>query len=53
MDEQQHADATVPEPRGPDEISYASYEDGESLVICDRERPSAWIKSDVFGAREP
>lgn len=25
---------------------YTSYESGDSLVVCDRENPTAWIRSD-------
>lgn len=24
-----------------------AYEDGNSIVVCDRENPNAWIRSDV------
>ena len=27
---------------------YASYEEGDSVVICDRKNAKAWIKSDVL-----
>lgn len=26
---------------------YASYEDGEATIICDRKQPQAWIRSDT------
>lgn len=26
---------------------YASYEEDDSLVVCDRTDPNAWVKSDV------
>lgn len=26
---------------------YASYEEGDSVVVCDRKNAKAWIKSDV------
>lgn len=26
---------------------YASYEEGNSVVVCDRKNAKAWIKSDV------
>lgn len=38
-------DTAVAEPAGPDLDGYASYEDGDHLVICDRENPNAWIRS--------
>lgn len=34
-------------PEKPDFDSFASYEDGDDLVICDRKNPKAWIKSDT------
>lgn len=31
---------------------FASYEDGDAIVICDRKKPQAWIRSDtVVGIR--
>ena len=35
------------EPDHNDLTEYASYDEGDSLVVCDRTNPSAWIKSDV------
>lgn len=35
------ADLELPELDG-----YTSYEDGDYLVVCDRENPNAWIRSD-------
>lgn len=26
---------------------FASYEDGDATVICDRKQPQAWIRSDA------
>ncbi|WP_323191467.1 hypothetical protein [Halostella sp. PRR32] len=37
----------------PDLEQYVSYSDGDDTVICDRENPSAWIKSDVLDVVEP
>lgn len=32
---------------------FASYEDGDAIVICDRREPQAWIRSDtVVGVRQ-
>lgn len=31
----------------PDLDEYASYEDGDRYVICDRSNAKAWIRSDV------
>lgn len=31
----------------PDLDEYASYEDGDQYVICDRANANAWIRSDV------
>lgn len=31
----------------PDLDEYASYEDGDRYVICDRSNANAWIRSDV------
>jgi hypothetical protein len=31
---------------------YAEYEEGDSLVICDRENANAWVKSDVTAELE-
>lgn len=33
-------------PPGTEYDKLTSYEDGDSLVICDREEPHAWIRSD-------
>ncbi|WP_458206618.1 DUF7331 family protein [Haladaptatus sp. NG-SE-30] len=32
---------------------YASYEDGESTVICDRKNTNAWIRADVTSQLSP
>lgn len=32
---------------------YASYEDGESTVICDRKNTNAWIRADVTKPMSP
>ncbi|WP_458189181.1 DUF7331 family protein [Haladaptatus sp. NG-WS-4] len=32
---------------------YASYEDGESTVICDRKNTNAWIRADVTSTPSP
>lgn len=34
-------------PKKPDYDRFASYEDGNDVVICDRKNPKAWIKSDT------
>jgi hypothetical protein len=39
-------ETTRTEPKRIDLDDYASYEDGDSLVVCDRENANAWIKSD-------
>lgn len=55
---------TMPEPTPTDDRAdgvthameydqFASYEDGDAIVICDRRRPQAWIRSDaVVGVRQ-
>lgn len=35
------------EPEGADLDRFTSYEDGDTLVICDRKNPDAWIRADV------
>lgn len=30
------------------DCTIVTYEDGESVVLCDRENPKAWIRSDAF-----
>jgi hypothetical protein len=30
-----------------------SYADGDSVVICDRKNPTAWIRSDVTTSQQP
>ncbi|WP_205427727.1 hypothetical protein [Halorussus sp. MSC15.2] len=35
------------EPDRTDFDDYASYEENDSLVVCDRQNPNAWVKSDV------
>jgi hypothetical protein len=39
-------EATRTEPERIDFDDYASYEDGDSLVVCDRENANGWVKSD-------
>ena len=34
------------DPDHPGLDGYTSYEDGDYLVVCDRENPNAWIRSD-------
>jgi hypothetical protein len=34
-----------PDEQGRDYDRYASYEDGDATVICDRKNPNAWLKS--------
>ncbi|WP_170977370.1 DUF7331 family protein [Halorussus salinisoli] len=39
-----------PAQTGPERIDfddYASYEEADALVICERENANAWVKSDV------
>lgn len=31
----------------PDFDRYASYEDGDHVVVCDRKEPTAWLRSTV------
>lgn len=47
-----HAESTAieavdPEPALPDLDGYACYEDGDHFVVCDRENPNAWVRSDL------
>lgn len=35
------------EPPAADLDSFASYDDGDALVVCDRSNPNAWIRSDA------
>lgn len=45
---QPHAVETAEaEPERIDFDDYASYEEDDSLVVCDRKNASAWVKSDV------
>lgn len=47
MQEQTHTTDVDQEESGkPDFDRFASYEDGDDIVICDRKNPKAWIKSD-------
>lgn len=39
-------ETTLAEPKRIDYDDYASYEEGDSLVVCDRENANAWVKSD-------
>lgn len=32
---------------------FASYEDGDGVVICDRKAPNAWVRSDTTARIEP
>lgn len=50
MDSKNDVSETEPvqvEPDRKDFSKYASYEEGDSLVVCDRETATAWVKSDV------
>lgn len=40
------------EPDHKDFDEYASYEENDSLVVCDRTNANAWVKSDVSMAVE-
>lgn len=51
-----HTTATEADAERRAEIDYdrfASYEDGDSTVICDRTEPAAWLKSDVTATLDP
>lgn len=37
-------------PDGTEYEQFASYEDGDAVVICDRREPQAWIRSDAVVA---
>lgn len=41
----QPVDVEQTEPADIELDRFASYEDGEEVVICDRKSPAAWIKS--------
>jgi hypothetical protein len=45
--EMRGAEPAQAEPDRKDFDDYASYEDGDSLVVCDRTNANAWVKSDV------
>ena len=50
MDSENDTRGVEPAQAGPDRKDfddYASYEEGDSLVVCDRENANAWVKSDV------
>jgi hypothetical protein len=50
MDIENHTRGVEPAQAGPDRTDfdeYASYEEGDSLVVCDRTNANAWVKSDV------
>lgn len=36
----------------PDLDRYTSYEDGDAVVVCDRENPRAWIRSGTTATLE-
>lgn len=40
-------------PTDPDLDRYTSYEDDDALVVCDRENPRAWIRSDAHAELQP
>lgn len=46
------AETAQTEPDRKDFTEYASHEEGDSLVICDPENPTAWVKSDALMAVE-
>jgi hypothetical protein len=51
QDEHQVAEPK-PEQRQTDFGRFTSYEDGDSVVIYDSEKPTAWIRSDVATSRQ-
>lgn len=46
-------EAEYEDPPSDDLDDVASYEDGDSLVICDRKNAKAWIESDAATTLEP
>ena len=42
----EHVSASDDDLGFPNLDGYTSYEDGKYLVVCDRENPNAWIRSD-------
>jgi hypothetical protein len=46
MTEQQTEAVTRTDPEVPDLDGVTGYEDGDAHVVCDRENPNAWIRSD-------
>lgn len=46
-DSSRTVEAVQPDPDVVDLDRYASYEDGDGLVVCDRENPNAWLRSDA------
>jgi hypothetical protein len=45
--EMRGAEPAQAEPDRKDFDDYASYEEDDSLVVCDRTNANAWVKSDV------
>jgi hypothetical protein len=52
QDEHQVAERQ-PAQRQTDFSRFTSYEDGDSVVICDRKNPTAWIRSDLTTSPQP
>lgn len=52
QDEHQVAELE-PAQRQTDFSRVTSYTDGDSIVICDRKNPTAWIRSDVTTSQQP
>lgn len=49
----QTATGTEPRTEPPNNLEqFASYEDGDELVVCDTKSPNTWIRSDVSVAIE-
>lgn len=46
-DQAKAVDIDSTEPATTDFDRFADYKDGDDVVICDRENPKAWIKSDT------
>lgn len=54
MQEERTAASTVrTDTEVPDLDRYASYEDGDATVICDRENPQAWVRAAETVALDP
>lgn len=47
MEERTRSQTTAEVPERPELENCTCYEEGDDLVICDRQNPKAWVKSDT------